>query len=124
MANCTFAADGSGVDGHGHINVSIAGRYDTTSGFPFRDPNGFQRGMGINPYGHLAGTRLFFGPFFNLSSCGGTDTGLIKSMQDNGAISVITLGAAEVVPELYDDSSQAFDAGVRDAIRLKRATRK
>ena len=34
--NCTFAADGGGPDGHGHINVSIAGGYDTTSGFPFR----------------------------------------------------------------------------------------
>jgi len=112
--NCTFAANGGGLDGHGHINISIAGGYDTTSGFPYRDPNGFQRGMGINPYGRFAGTRVF-APFFNLSNCGGTDAGLIKSIQDNGAkISNNSWGCSDCAG-LYDDSSQAFDAGVRDA---------
>ena len=114
VANCTSATDGGGPDGHGHINVSIAGGYDTTAGFPFRDPLGFQRGLGINPYGRFAGTRVF-GPSFNLSNCGGTDTGLIQSIQDNGAqISSNSWGCSGCAGT-YDDSSQAFDVGTRDA---------
>ncbi len=114
VANCTTAADGGGPDGHGHINTSIAGGYDTRSGFPYRDPDGFQRGMGINPWGRFAGTRVF-GPSFNLSACGGTDTGLIKSEQDRGAkISSNSWGCSGCA-STYDDSSQAFDVGVRDA---------
>ncbi len=114
IANCTSAADGGGPDGHGHINVTIAGGYDTTAGFPFRDPLGFQRGLGINPFGQFAGTRVF-GPSFDLSNCGGTDTGLIQSIQDNGAqISSNSWGCSGCAGT-YDDSSQAFDAGTRDA---------
>lgn len=114
VANCTTAPDGSGPDGHGHINVSIAGGYDTTSGFPFRDPLGFQRGLGISPYGRFAGTRVF-GPGFNLSNCGGTDAGLIQSIYDNGAQISSNSWGCRLCAGTYDDSSQAFDAGTRDA---------
>lgn len=114
VANCTSAADGGGIGGHGHLNLSVAGSYDTRSGFPFQDPDGFQRGLGINPYGRFAGTRVF-GPSFDLSSCGSTDTGLIQSEQDNGAqISTNSWGCSGCAGS-YDDSSQAFDVGVRDA---------
>lgn len=114
VANCTGAADGGGPDGHGHINVNIAGGYDTTAGFPFRDPLGFQRGLGINPFGQFAGTRVF-GPSFDLSNCGGTDAGLIQSIQDNGAQISSNSWGCSGCSGTYDDSSQAFDAGTRDA---------
>ena len=114
VANCTGAADGGGPDGHGHINVSIAGGYDTTAGFPFRDPLGFQRGLGINPFGRFAGTRVF-GPSFDLSNCGGTDAGLIQSIQDNGAQISSNSWGCSGCSGTYDDSSQAFDVGTRDA---------
>ena len=114
VANCTSAADGSGPDGHGHINVSIAGGYDTTPGFPYVDGLGYQRGLGINPFGRFAGTRVF-GPSFSLTRCGNTDTGLIQSIQNSGAqISSNSWGCSGCAGS-YDDSSQAFDAGVRDA---------
>ena len=114
VANCTSASSGEGVDGHGHINTSIAGGYDTTGGFPFQDPMGFQRGLGINPFGRFAGTRVF-GPSFNLSNCGGTDTGLIQSSQDNGAAISSNSWGCSGCAGTYDDSSQAFDVGTRDA---------
>jgi hypothetical protein len=115
VANCTDSASGEGVDGHGHINTSIVGGYDTRGGFPFQDPLGYQRGLGINPYGRLAGTRVFDASGFDLVSCGGTDTGLIKSIQDNGAlINTNSWGCASCAGS-YDTSSQAYDAGVRDA---------
>lgn len=113
--NCTNSANGAGPDGHGHINVNIAGGYDTRAGFPFRDPNGYQRGLGISPYGRFAGTRIFDNSGFDLSSCSGTDTGLIKSSQDSGAqITSNSWGCGGCAGQ-YDDSSQAFDVGVRDA---------
>lgn len=114
ISNCTTAGSGEGVGGHGHINVSIAGGYDTTAGFPFRDPNGYQRGLGISPYGRFAGTRIF-APTFNLTNCGGTDTGLIQSSQDDGALITSNSWGCGGCSGTYDASSQAFDVGVRDA---------
>jgi hypothetical protein len=116
VANCTDAADGGGPDGHGHINMSIAGGYDTNGGFPFVDPYGYQRGLGVNPYGRYGGTRIF-DPGFDLSGCGGNEIGLIKAVQDNGArISSNSWGCAGCAGS-YDDMSQAFDPGIRDADR-------
>lgn len=114
IANCTTAPDGSGPDGHGHINVSIAGGYDTTEGFPFRDPLGYQRGLGISPFGRYASTRVF-GPSFNLNNCGGNDAGLIQSIYNNGAQISSNSWGCSGCRGTYDDSSQAFDAGTRDA---------
>ncbi|MEE8526484.1 MAG: S8 family serine peptidase [Thermoanaerobaculia bacterium] len=115
LDNCTAAADGGGPGGHGHLNASIAGGYDNRAGFPFRDPDGYRRGLGINPFGRLSGTRIFDGLTFDLSACGGTDTGLIQRLQDRGVgISSNSWGCSGCAG-LYDDSSQAFDVGTRDA---------
>jgi hypothetical protein len=114
VANCTDSASGEGVDGHGHINTSIVGGYDTRGGFPFQDPLGYQRGLGINPYGRLAGTRIF-DPGFDQSGCGYSDTGVIQSVQDNGALINTNSWGCALCADTYDDSSQAYDTGVRDA---------
>lgn len=114
VENCTSAADGGSLDGHGHINVSIAGGYDMRSGAPYQDADGFQRGLGINPYGRFAGTRVFTDNF-DLSACGNSDQGLIQQTQNNGAvISSNSWGCASCATS-YDTSSQAYDFGVRDA---------
>ncbi|MDH4208582.1 MAG: S8 family serine peptidase, partial [Anaerolineae bacterium] len=114
VANCTDSADGGSISGHGHINTSIVGGYDTRSGFPFQDPLGYQRGLGINAYGRMAGTRLF-DPYFDQSSCGGSDTGVINSIQDHGALINSNSWGCSGCAGTYDDSSQAYDVGVRDA---------
>lgn len=113
--NCTDQANGGSIGGHGHINVSIAGGYDDTAGFPFTDPNGYLRGLGINPYARMAGTRIFDPTGFDLSSCGGTDQGLIKAVQDAGAQIATNSWGCSSCAGSYDESSQAFDVGVRDA---------
>ena len=114
--NCTSSPTAGGIGGHGHINTSIVSGYDQRAGFPFLDPNGYQRGQGINPYGRTGNTKIFTdGGSFSLVNCGGTDTGLIKSEQDNGAqISTNSWGCSGCAGT-YDDSSQAYDVGVRDA---------
>ncbi len=113
--NCTSDPTGEGIDGHGHININIVGGYDQRAGFPFRDPNGYQRGQGINPFTRLAGTRIFDTVGFDLSSCGGTDSGLIKSQQDAGSLISSNSWGCGTCAGTYDSSSQAFDTGVRDA---------
>jgi subtilisin-like proprotein convertase family protein len=113
--NCTSDPTGEGLDGHGHININIVGGFDQRAGFPFRDPNGYQRGQGINPFTRLAGTRIFDTVGFDLSSCGGTDAGLIKSQQDAGSLISSNSWGCGGCAGTYDSSSQAFDTGVRDA---------
>ena len=112
---CTSEASGEGPDGHGHLNVSIAGGYDTLAGQPDTDANGYNRGLGMNPYGRFGATRIFDGSGFDISRCSGTDTGVIKKVQDAGAkVNSHSWGCATCAGT-YDDSSQAYDRGVRDA---------
>ncbi|MCB9418560.1 MAG: S8 family serine peptidase [Ardenticatenaceae bacterium] len=112
--NCTAAANGGGPDGHGHINVSIAGGYDGRTGAPYQDADGFLRGLGINPYGRFAGTRIFT-DIFDLSACGNSDQELIQRTQDNGALISSNSWGCGGCAGSYDTSSQAYDMGVRDA---------
>jgi hypothetical protein len=115
IGNCTSASTGEGVGGHGHINTSIVGGYDTRSGSPYQDDNGYQRGMGINPFGRLAGTRIFDTGGYNISNCGGTDSGLIETNYNFGAVISSNSWGCSSCSYSYDDSSQAYDVGVRDA---------
>ena len=119
LGNCTVASNSGGIGGHGHLNLSIAGGYDTRSGFPYRDDDGYQLGLGINPYGRFAGTRVFYedaflGTTWSISACGdGTDAALIKQNHDSGAqISNNSWGNTSTS---YGPSAQAYDIGVRDA---------
>lgn len=114
VSNCTNSALGNNVQGHGHLNTNIVGGYDTMAGFPFLDPNGFQRGLGVSPFGRMSGTRIF-DPGFDQSACSNTDQGLILKNWQNGAkISSNSWGCSGCAAT-YDDSSQAYDAGTRDA---------
>jgi hypothetical protein len=105
------------VDGHGHLNANIALGYDlrenaSTPGARF--PGEYQRGLGVNPFGRLGGTRVF-APAFDLAACGGTYAGVIRASYDAGArISSNSWGCSSCAVQ-YDISSQAYDAGTRDA---------
>lgn len=114
--NCTTDALADSGGGHGHINTSIVAGYDQRSGFPFVDPNGYQRGQGINPFSRVGNTKIFRNAGnYNVTACGGTDTGVIKSEQDKGAVISSNSWGCSGCASTYDDSSQAYDVGVRDA---------
>lgn len=114
VSNCTTAVDGSGPGGHGHLNISIAGGFDGRSGSPFQDADGYQRGMGVNPYGRFASTRVF-NVNFELDNCGDSDLSLLQHSYELGArISSNSWGCGDCAA-VYDESSQAFDTAVRDA---------
>jgi len=117
VGNCTTNALADGLDGHGHINTSIVGGYDVRSGSPYRDVDGYQLGMGMNPYGRMGMTKIFAnGGSYSVSNCGGTDAGVIASSYNSGArISSNSWGCSGCAGT-YDTSSQAYDAGTRDAL--------
>ncbi|MCL4839885.1 MAG: S8 family serine peptidase, partial [Thermoanaerobaculia bacterium] len=109
----SYPNDGRSIGGHGHINASILAGIDTRSGAPYQDADGFQRGLGINPWARVGGTRIFSA--YNVALCGGTDTGVILANWNTGArISTNSWGCSSCAGS-YDESSQAYDVGVRDA---------
>ena len=114
VTSCHSNPSGQSDEGHGHINTSIVGGYDARSGFPFRDPNGYQRGQGINPWASIASTRIF-APGYSVAGCSNNDAGVIEHTWNQGArISTNSWGCSGCAGS-YDDGSQAYDAGVRDA---------
>ncbi len=117
VGNCTTNVAGDGLDGHGHINTSIVGGYDVRTGDPYQDPDGYQRGLGINPYGRMGMTKIFAnGGSYSISNCGGTDAGVIASGYNNGGRISSNSWGCSGCSGTYDASSQAYDAGTRDAL--------
>lgn len=121
VGNCSADSSGDGQAGHGHLNLSIIGSYDDTSGSPYQDSDGYQRGLGVSPYGRMGGTKIFTNSgSFSLSKCSNSETGLLKQIQDSGAlISSHSWGSSPYncsgYPMDYDTLAQAYDYGVRDA---------
>lgn len=116
ISNCTSDANGGGINGHGHLNANIAAGYDTQSSFPYRDSNGYQLGLGINPYGRLASTRIFNNEgLFDVSGCQNSAVEIARRTSASGAaISSNSWGCA-TCSGVYDLFSQAYDTAVRDA---------
>jgi subtilisin-like proprotein convertase family protein len=111
--NCTSAPSGNGEDGHGNINAGIVGSYNVQVGSPHVDAQGYNRGLGVNPFGRVASTKIF-GPNFDLSKCANTYSGIVaKSYAKGAAISTNSWGANSFGG--YTASSQAYDALQRDA---------
>ena len=115
IANCTTDATGNAVGGHGNLNAGIVGGYNTSTGALYEDANGYQYGLGVSPYGRVAGTKIFKNNgSFDLSACGATITRLVQSSYTNGArISTNSWGAN--VAGAYDIDSQEYDLIIRDA---------
>ena len=113
--NCTTDTAGDGVAGHGHINTTIVGGYDARAGFPYVDPLGYQRGVGVNPFVNLTHTKIFANSGdFNISNCSNSNAGLIKKEQNGGAyISSNSWGSSSA--GAYDTDAQDYDLATRDA---------
>lgn len=113
--NCTGDTSGNSVGGHGNINAGIVGGYNDRSGFPYEDPRGYQLGLGIAPYGHIAGVKNFRnGGGFDINACGGTYQGLIAASFAQGA-AITTNSWGSRVGSVYTAASQTYDAATRDA---------
>jgi len=58
-ANWTTDPTADGGGGHGNINAAIAGGYNGLTGMPYEDADGYNLGLGINPFGRIAGSKVF-----------------------------------------------------------------
>jgi hypothetical protein len=103
--------------GHGTINASIIGGFNTAQGAAFADSLGFQYGLGIAPFVRVGISKLFndrgeFG--FGLSYAD-----YISAAYRNGArISNNSWGSCDLFTgfcNIYSADARAFDSLVRDA---------
>jgi uncharacterized repeat protein (TIGR01451 family) len=102
-----------GKAGHGNLNASIVVGYNNRTGFPYEDGNGYNYGLGINPFGRVAGSKVFNNAgYWDLP--GDNYTGLISQTYAlGGRISTNSWGANTGGAYTADD--QAYDLLVRDA---------
>lgn len=113
--NCSSLPDDEvgAIDGHGSLNAGIVAGYDQRGGLPYQDSDGFQLGLGVNPFGRVGSTAIFV-PGFDTSACGNGPQGLIAANWQNGArISSNSWGSDG--DGTYEATQQAYDAAVRDA---------
>ncbi len=116
IANCSKDATGNGVGGHGNLNAGIIAGYNNLAGFPYENAAGFQYGLGISPYGQVAGTKMFpnDGTAPMLEKCLGSDSIMIYQAYALGArITSDSWGAP--ASGAYDATAQIYDALTRDA---------
>ncbi|MBB6628392.1 S8 family serine peptidase [Nocardioides sp. KIGAM211] len=113
--NCTTDASADSGAGHGNLNAGIVGGYNDTAGASTEDANGYQYGLGVSPYGRVAGLKIFTnGGSYSVSGCGNTDQGVVQAAYAAGADMTTNSWGANVAGA-YDASSQAYDALTRDA---------
>jgi len=114
--NCSSTPDDQvgAIDGHGSLNAGIIAGYDQRTGSPYQDSDGHQLGLGVNPFVRVGSTAIFV-PGFDTTACGDSAMGLIAANWQNGAKISSNSWGANPPPATYEDTDQAYDAGVRDA---------
>lgn len=113
--NCTSDPTPNAVGGHGNINLSIVGGYNNSSGTPYQDSQGYRLGLGISPYGRLAGTKIFANVgSYDTSSCGNTDQGVVAASYNAGA-TITSNSWGSPTYGAYTATSQSYDVLTRDA---------
>lgn len=115
--NWTSDPSAAGFDGHGNINASIVAGYNDLPGAAYVDEQGYHYGLGINPFGRVAGSKVF-------STVWGWDLpnddvrALVSASYANGArISTNSWGANTFGS--YTLFDQVYDALVRDALQAQ-----
>lgn len=116
IINCSADESGGGVDGHGHLSANISVGYDDRTGFPYQDDNGYQLGLGINPYGRMASTKIFNSDgFFDVSNCQNSTVEIARRTSESGAGISSNSWGCHLCSGVYDLFSQAYDTAVRDS---------
>ncbi|MEK6321320.1 MAG: S8 family serine peptidase [Acidobacteriota bacterium] len=102
--------------GHGTINASIIGGYNSKSGSAFADAEGFQYGLGIAPFARIGVSKLF--PDDSRSALFSYTDFIVAAYQSGARLSNNSWGACEPGDNfcnLYVDDTRVFDSLVRDA---------
>jgi subtilisin family serine protease len=108
---------GNGIDGttqdtegHGTLNASIVGGYNTGTTFPSVDGNGFSFGLGVHPFVKLGISKIFSPDFTNPNLVTLVD----QMYRDGTRISSNSWGSYS---NAYTIDCQTYDSLVRDARR-------
>ena len=125
--NCTPDTSADGQAGHGNLNAGIVGAYDDhTTGF-YVDANGYSLGIGISPFGRVAGTKVFTNPDafgnsnFDESGCSltpggpGSDAETVLAAANAGATITSNSWGQQFSQGAYDSEAQTYDALTRNA---------
>ena len=113
VENWTSDPDATDCGGHGTINASIIGGFNTGTGADVEDGAGFNYGLGVAPRAILGGSKIFLcrtGEF----ELDGTLTDLTQNAYLNGARISSNSWGTDVFGE-YDVDSREYDVLVRDA---------
>lgn len=111
--NYTSDATANGLAGHGNINASIIGGFNTLTGTAYEDTGLYNYGLGIAPWVKLGNSKVFDnagGGDFNQS----TATRLANAYNGGARISSNSWGYTSGTT--YNTDSQAHDRSVRDAL--------
>lgn len=111
--NYTTDATADGRAGHGNINASIIGGYNTSTGSAFEDASGYQYGLGIAPWVRIGNSKVFANSGagqFNQA----TSTRMANAYNAGARISSNSWGYTS--GNAYNADTQAHDARVRDAV--------
>jgi hypothetical protein len=112
--NWTSDAAADGLNGHGNLNASIVAGYNNRGGFPYVDAQGFHYGLGINPFGRVAGSKVFSSTW-GWSLPNDDFAALVAASYLNGArITTNSWGSASYGVYTWDDA--VYDRLVRDAL--------
>jgi subtilisin family serine protease len=98
--------------GHGTLNSSIVGGYNTGATFPAMDGNGYSYGLGVHPFIKLGSSKIFNPDFTNPNYVTLTDA----MYRDGARISSNSWGAYS---NAYTVDCQTYDSLVRDARRTE-----
>jgi hypothetical protein len=112
ISSCTTANITYDASGHGSLIASIVGGYNSLSGFPYRDDNNYQRGLGILPFGRLGIVRVTDNGRIDLTNCNNNlETSIQKSREQEAKI--VNTSRGGLGTEGYTSIAQAYDASVR-----------
>jgi hypothetical protein len=98
--------------GHGTLNASIVGGYNTGTTFPAVDPNGYNYGLGVHPFVKLGVSKIFNPEFTSPNYV----TMLEAMYRDGTRISSNSWGAYS---NAYTIDCQTYDSLVRDSVRTE-----
>ncbi len=111
--NWTTDAAADGKAGHGNLNASVVAGYNDKTGSAYEDANGYNYGLGINPFGRVAGSKVFCNSG-NWCLANDDYTKLLSTTYAfGGRISTNSWGSNS--GGAYSTDEQAYDALVRDA---------
>lgn len=115
IENCSLEPSGNAIGGHGQLNAGILAGYNNSFGFPYQDAQGYRLGLGISPFGRVAGTKVFRNNgAFSTVRCGSSYSSYVYNAYTNGArITSNSWGAS--VNGAYDLAAQVYDALTRDS---------